>query len=74
MTRRPLRLAILAAVLLLPQAAFPADQCYMVYDEGYRQFMKQFIQLPKRAGNFSSMAECQSTLDQVLSQPQYQPD
>jgi hypothetical protein len=81
MTSRPARalltasrVLLAAALFLAPHAAFPADQCYMVYDEGYRQFMKQFIQLPKRAGNFSSYAECRSTLDQVLSQPQYQPD
>lgn len=75
MTHRPLPYFLLvAALLVLPQAALPADQCYMVYDENYRQFMKQYIQLPKRAGNFSSMAECRYTLDQVLSQPQYQPD
>jgi hypothetical protein len=72
--RLPLLFALLAAALLDPRVAFPADQCYMVYDEGYRQFMKEFIQLPKRAGNFSSLAECQYTLDQVLSQPQYKYD
>lgn len=65
---------LLAVFLLLPSLVFA--QCYAVYDEAYRNTFKNsfHVQLPSRAGNFSSMAECRSMVDQMLADPQYRYD
>jgi hypothetical protein len=65
---------LFVTVLALPSAA--SAQCYAVYDEAYRSMFKNsfHVQLPSRAGNFSSMAECRSMVDQMLADPQYHYD
>jgi hypothetical protein len=73
--RRALALAALATALGQAGPAAAAD-CYVVYDESFRQSMKRMFgaDLPKRSGHLSSMAECQAELQRVFDDPQYRHD
>ncbi len=64
-------LALLAGLASAARAG-----CWAVYDEQYRQKLSNAFHasVPSRAGNFSSMEECRSAVQQMISDPQYRYD
>ncbi|RPI72426.1 MAG: hypothetical protein EHM45_22250, partial [Desulfobacteraceae bacterium] len=67
-------LTIILFLILMADSA-RAD-CWAVYTESYRSFYYQCsgIMLPQRAGSFASLADCEATLSEMRSNPDYRYD